>query len=141
MWVAFKQYSLPVPREMYVHNEEHGGVILAYRCSGDCPEVVTMLEGVVEGMQADPLCVSGPGQPRVRAVITPDPDLTAPIAAAAWGATYTATCLDPESLSEFVAKAYGKGPEATCYNGQDLEPPDASVTVCQDAGDAGADGG
>lgn len=140
MWAAFKQYSLPVPREMYVHNQEHGGVVLLYRCGGSCPEVVTMLQDVLDGMTPDPLCVSGQGLPRVRALLTPDPELDTPVAAAAWGATYTATCLDPESLSAFVAEVYGKGTETTCYNGQDLEPPDGSVSLCPDGG-ADADGG
>jgi hypothetical protein len=54
-------------------------------------------------------------------VLTPDPDLDTPIAASAWGATYTATCIDTASLAAFVSEAYGKGPETTCANGEDLE--------------------
>ncbi len=120
-WAAFKKYTLPVPREMYVHNLEHGAVVLMYRCDGECPEVVAALEKIFDEAAGDPLCVSAGGTPKARLVLTPDPNLETPIAATAWGATYTATCIDTASLAKFVSANYGKGPEQTCYAGQDLE--------------------
>jgi hypothetical protein len=121
-WAAFKKYSATiVPREMYVHDLEHGAVVLAYRCADDCPDVVMALEKVFDEAKGDPLCLSAGSTPKARLVLTKDPLLDTPIAAAAWGATYTATCIDTASLAEFVAANYGKGPEATCYNGQDLD--------------------
>ncbi|MDC0743386.1 DUF3105 domain-containing protein [Polyangium mundeleinium] len=120
-WAAFKKYTTPVPREMYVHDLEHGAVVLAHRCDGACPEVVEALEEVFDEAAADPLCLSAGAGPKARLVLTPDADLDTPIAAAAWGATYTATCLDKASLAAFVAEAYGKGPEDICYDGVDIE--------------------
>jgi len=121
-WAAFKKYSTTiVPREMYVHDLEHGAIVLAYRCDGDCPDVVMALEKVFDEAAGDPLCLSAGSTPKARLVLTKDPLLDTPIAAAAWGATYTATCIDTASLAKFVAANYGKGPEATCYNGQDLD--------------------
>jgi hypothetical protein len=125
-WAAFKEYAWPIPREVYVHDMEHGAVVLAYRCDDGCPEVVAMLREVTLEATSDPLCLEVPGSSPTRIVITPDPKLDTPIAAAAWGATYTATCIDKSSLASFVAKAYGKGPEATCFPGKDLTNPDAS---------------
>ncbi|MRG93255.1 DUF3105 domain-containing protein [Polyangium spumosum] len=125
-WAAFKKYTTPVPREMYVHDLEHGAVVLSYRCEDACPEVVAALEKVFDEAAADPLCLSGGAGPKARLVLTPDAELEAPIAAAAWGATYTATCIDTASLAAFVSEVYGKGPEATCFDGVDVEaaPPD-----------------
>jgi Protein of unknown function (DUF3105) len=120
-WVAFKKYTQVVPREMYVHDLEHGAVVLAYRCDGECPEVVMALEKVFDDAKADPLCLTAGSTPKARLVLTPDPLLDTPIAAAAWGATYTATCIDTDSLAQFVAANYGKGTEVTCFNGQDLD--------------------
>jgi len=120
-WAAFKKYDSPVPREIYVHDLEHGAVVLAYRCETSCPEVVAALEEVYDGAAGDPLCISAGAGPKARLVLTPDPDLETPIAASAWGATYTATCIDTASLAAFVAQVYGKGPESTCYDGVDLE--------------------
>lgn len=130
-WAAFKKYKVPVPREMYVHDLEHGAVVLSYRCDDDCPDVVAALEKVFDEVAGDPLCVSAGGGVKARLVLTPDANLETPIAASAWGATYTATCIDTASLAKFVSANYGKGPETTCYAGQDLEvtpPPLCSGT-------------
>jgi hypothetical protein len=133
-WVKFGTYDVPVPREQYVHNLEHGALVLLYKCDGACEDVkeaLATVQGVVSG---DPLCLKNPDGPKERVVITPDPLLDTPIAIAAWGATYTATCLDPPSLADFAKKHYGKGPEDIC--------PDGSALACTDAGaDDAGDGG
>jgi hypothetical protein len=127
-WADFRAYDTPVPREMYVHDQEHGAVVLAYRCDGPCPDVVSALEKVFDGVAPDPLCAGGASS--ARKILTPDPELAAPIAAAAWGATYVATCIDPESLASFVADHYGHGPEQIC--GAGIDP--ATGPTCDDAG-------
>jgi len=118
VWAAYKKFSTAVPRPMYVHNEEHGGVVLAYRCPEGCPDVVAALGDVYDKAASDPSCS---GAVRARLVLTPDPDLPTPIALAAWGATYVATCIDPPSLASFVSSHYGQGPEDTCADGDDIE--------------------
>jgi hypothetical protein len=120
VWAAFKKYTEVVPREMYVHDLEHGAVVFSYNCPSGCPDVVSALASVFDGM-ADPLCLSNPGGPAARVVLTPDPDLATPIAASAWGATYTATCIDLPSLRAFANANYGKGREVLCANGVDVE--------------------
>jgi hypothetical protein len=129
-WAAFKEYASPIPREVYVHDMEHGAVVLLYRCASACPEVVEMLREVVAEATSDPKCVQQAGGHAARLIITPDPELDTTIGAAAWGATYTATCLDKTSLAAFVAEVYGKGPEDICAPGVDLEGPDPGVPVC-----------
>ncbi len=125
IWAAFKTFSTPVPRGYYVHDLEHGAVVLLYRCDvdaggdpgpGGCPDVVASLEQVVAALPDDPLCTAS--GVRVRAVITPDPLLDVPVAAAAWGWTYKADCLDLPSLEAFASEHYGKGTEQVCANGQ-----------------------
>jgi hypothetical protein len=144
IWAAYRKYTVPVPREMYVHDLEHGAIVFAYRCKDPCPDVVAMLSKVFDGMQ-DPLCLTTPGGPPARVVLTPDPLLDTPIAAAAWGATYTATCLDETSLRAFANAHYGQGPEVLCANGQDVEDGiDPCGNVFSDGGtpppvDGGAD--
>ena len=124
-WAAFKKYDIPVPRPMYVHNLEHGSVVMAYRCEEPCPDVVDFLGAAYDDFQADALCV--PTGILHRLVVTPDPDLDEPVAAAAWGATYVATCLDRESLDEFLADHYAKGPENTCAGGLKIDSPDGGL--------------
>lgn len=126
VWAAYQEYDKPVDRRYYVHNLEHGGVVLAYNCqaAGDagavtaCNTIVEALRAAVAAIPNDPLCKDE--GVRVRAVITPDPLLDVPIAAAAWGQTYRAQCLDLPSLTEFVKSSYGFGPESLCANGQPM---------------------
>jgi hypothetical protein len=134
IWASFKKYDQPVPREMYVHDLEHGAIVLAYRCAAPCPEVVAALSSVFDGL-ADPLCLQVPGGPAARVVLTPDPELATPIAAAAWGATYAATCIDLPSLRAFANAHYGQGREQLCADGVDTD----AVQVCGPA-DAGGGG-
>lgn len=134
-WAAFKKYSDPVPREMYVHDLEHGAIVLAYRCQGACPDVVAALGEVFDSL-TDDACPGAPG-PSARVILTPDPLLDTPIAAAAWGATYTATCIDVESLKAFAKANYAKAPEDFCTEGVDV----TGVDPCAVQMDGGADGG
>lgn len=124
VWAAYQEYTKPVDRRYYVHDLEHGGVVLAYNCdaAGDagakvvCTQVIEGLRAAIAALPNDPLC-NGEGV-RVRAILTPDPLLDVPIAAAAWGQTYRAQCLDLPSLVDFVKTSYGFGPESLCANGQ-----------------------
>lgn len=129
-WAKYQKYTTPVPREMYVHDLEHGAVVLLYRCQDACPDVVAALGEVFDAM-TDSSCPGPPG-PVARMVLAPDPDLDTPIAAAAWGATYTATCIDVASLKAFVKEHYAHGPEDLCGDGIDVSG--ANVCETPDAG-------
>ncbi len=126
IWASFDEYTKPVDRRYYVHDLEHGAVVLAYNCAaaGDagavtsCDAIVQALRAAVAAIPNDPQC-EGEGA-RVRFLITPDPLLDVPIAAAAWGRTYRAQCLDTASLGEFVRTSYGFGPEQLCARGQPM---------------------
>ena len=118
-------FATPVPRGYYVHDLEHGAVVLLYHCDADadagCADVVAELQKAVDALPDDPLCTSIADRNdgvRVRAVITPDPDIPTAIAAAAWGWTYTADCVDLPSLTAFAREHYGQGTEQLCGNGQ-----------------------
>lgn len=117
IWAAYQEYTVPVDARYYVHDEEHGAVILLYNCppSSDCTSVVTGLEQVVASVPPDPACV-GSGV-SVRYVLAPDPTIPTPIAAAAWGFVYTAACLDLPSLEQFAAAHHAQGPEEVCTDG------------------------
>ena len=79
----------------------------------------------------DAICAAGV-DPTVtsRFVITPDPELDAPIALSAWRATYVATCIDLPSLTAFVDAHYGEAPENVCAQGKDPADPATGVLDC-----------
>jgi hypothetical protein len=120
VWAAFQAYTSPVPRGYYVHDLEHGAIVLLYRCDPgvDCAAVAAQLQQVSDAIPTDPLCTAAGQGVRVRTVITPDPLLDVPVAAAAWGWTYKAACVDLPSLIDFANAHYGQGPEVLCGNGQ-----------------------
>ena len=109
-------YDPGIERGFYVHNTEHGGVVLLFNCPTGCPAVVAGLEALQDALPQDPSCTP---PIRARTIITADPALPAgvQVGASAWGALYTATCLDEPSLRAFVDGHYAAGPEDTCAQG------------------------
>jgi hypothetical protein len=118
IWAAYQAYPDPVPRGYYVHDLEHGAIVFLYNC-GDagCPDVALALQAASDAIPDDPLCTSAGEGVRVRTVITPDPLIDVPVAAAAWGWVYKAKCVDPGTLRDFALQHYGQGPEMFCSNG------------------------
>jgi len=116
IWAAFQEYSAPVEWPYLVHSMEHGAVVLLYKCDPPgCADVVDQLRKIRDDLAADPTC-SPPT--RVRVIIAPSTTIRTRVAAAAWGATYQAACLDAPTLSAFVADHYRKGPEDLCAAGR-----------------------
>lgn len=113
-WGRWAVHTTPLPRGHYVHNLEHGGVALLYRCASDCPDIVAGLRAVMDAQPQDPACTP-PIKSRI--VLTPDPELDVPVAAAAWTYTYRADCVDAPSLSAFIRDHYDQASESLCFDG------------------------
>ena len=116
-WANFQEYAQPVADGYLVHSMEHGAVLLLYRCASAaaCPEIVAALRTVRAGIPTDPLCDPGI---RVRVILAPRPSLETAVAAAAWGFTYEADCVDAASLTQWGIDHYAKAPENFCSPGQ-----------------------
>lgn len=115
VWADFKEYAAPVEWPYLVHSLEHGAVLLLYKCDPPgCPDVVEGLRKIKDEAPADPRC--DPGTKRI--IIAPSPTIPTKIAAAAWGKTYEAPCLDAPTLSAFVRDNVGKGTEDLCIPGR-----------------------
>jgi hypothetical protein len=138
VWASRGKYTASIPRQLSTHNLEHGWVVLSYRCKSACPDVVAALEKAFDDAQ-DTYCVAN-GDGLSRVLLAPDPDLATPIALSAWGATYTATCIDPTSIAEFIAARIGRGTEMVCGGGQLPSLVTASCVGSSDGG-VGGDGG
>jgi hypothetical protein len=130
-----------VPREEYVHNLEHGGIVLLYNCPWpddggqtvpddggiDEPAACEPDSGVVhvavpdncpvEIQQLVQLYQQGPVFNwfdflfEVKIVVTPDPLLPTRFGAVAWDWSYTSNTLDTVALQCFINARYGRGPE------------------------------
>lgn len=90
-------HGQPIPRELQVHNLEHGGILVQYSCD-DCPGLVAQLEGVVERY-------------RSKVILAPYPDMPARIALTAWGRIAELKDFDERAIARFIDAYRNKGPE------------------------------
>jgi hypothetical protein len=134
VWVAWGSWQTPAPPEYWVHNLEHGGVVLLYKCASACPATVAALQAVIDALPADPICATEAPGVRTRTLLLPDPDLDVPVAAVAWTWIYEAQCVDPVSLSAFINAHYGMGREPYCYEGAYVPAPPPDAGTVHDAG-------
>jgi hypothetical protein len=104
-WPVFRIYDKPVPWGFLVHGLEHGAVVIAHNCSGDCTDDLAQLRELYGAVPPKPGC------PRPPLIVTPDPTLDVPFAASAWGATLRARCFDRERFAAFVERRANRGPE------------------------------
>jgi hypothetical protein len=126
-WAAYKTYMSPIPEGFWVHDLEHGAVVLTYNCAvgqgdaGDCAGEVAAAQAMIDALPSDPLCVelAQPENVLRRTVMTPDPKLDVRFAASAWGWTLRANCFDATIFREFAVAHYGMGTEPLCNDGED----------------------
>lgn len=120
IWAAYQSYSSAVPEGFWVHDLEHGAIVITYNCPGGCASDVAAAQAFIDAQPDDPMCDPSAGDPRVRLVMTPDPGLDVKFAASAWGWTLRADCFDASAFGAFTAAHYGQGREAVCGQGEDL---------------------
>ncbi|HEY4056518.1 MAG TPA: DUF3105 domain-containing protein [Kofleriaceae bacterium] len=115
VWAGWDRSYTSLERGYYVHNLEHGGIVLLYNCPDGCPDVVAQLEQDVRDATPDPTCAAPVTK---RMIIVPDPLLPegVQVAADAWNTYYTASCYDPY-VKTFMRTHYRHGPEDTCGDG------------------------
>ena len=128
-WGVFS--SVVVPREAWVHNLEHGGIVFLFNCGlvdggacasadggydtpcgGDlgvpaasCPDVTTQLTQLRDELKPDQFN-------EVRVLVTADPFLPGRVAAVAWDYSWVGSAVDMSVLRCFRDARYGRGPES-----------------------------
>jgi hypothetical protein len=137
IWADYKTYTRPVPRGFWVHNLEHGAVVITYNCPGGCAGEVAQAQSVIDSY-ADLGCFTSAGVPR-RIVMTPDPLLDVRWAASSWGWTLRASCFEPAVFLKFIQDHYNHAPENECHGDWDFQPDGGPLVL--PCSDAGADGG
>lgn len=90
-WLApWGIHTVPVPKEVQVHNLEDGGVVVQYNC--DCPELQAKLRAIVERYPT-------------QVILAPYPGMDRRIALTAWGRIDKFDELDETRIVRFI-KAY-----------------------------------
>ncbi len=99
-WLNCGVYRQPVPNMNAVHSLEHGAVWITYRSSLPADQV-TALQKMVQEKYA-------PGQRYV--ILSPYPDLPAPVVATAWGNQLTLQKESDDRLGQFIDHFRGRPP-------------------------------
>jgi hypothetical protein len=122
-WAGYGEYATPLARGFWVHNLEHGSVVVSYDCFDEtCGADLEAARGWLGAQRVDDFCLrQGSGKPRL--LLTRDPELEATWAASAWGATLVAGCFEPAVFTDFYQAHVGQGPENICAAGSS-QPPD-----------------
>lgn len=102
-----------LPTERWLHNSEHAGVVLLYRCDpgaglpdgGSCDAMAAPL--IAYAQDGGPLAPDGDA----RYLVTADPNLPTSYTAIAWGWRLEFDAWDPERVSCFARAHLGAGPE------------------------------
>ncbi len=125
IWAAYKTYAAPIPEGFFVHNLEHGAIVLTYNCAaagtpGSCASDVTAAQAMLDALPTDPECAPQGSAVRRRSLMTPDPHLDVAFAASAWGWTLRAKCFDATAFEAFALRHYNQGREDICADGDDV---------------------
>ena len=111
------------PRERWVHNLEHGGVVFLFNCggassdggggdggmssdggAGQCPDVTAALQYLHDERKPDEFN-------EIRIAVTPDPLAPRRVTAVAWDWMWEGDAVDAATMRCFRDRRYGQGPE------------------------------
>ncbi|PRP97898.1 hypothetical protein ENSA5_31310 [Enhygromyxa salina] len=100
-WETWGEHETPVARGHWVHNMEHGAIVLVYNCPEGCEAELELLREVMAAV------------PDRRMLMTEDPLLDGPrFAAVAWNWVYEFDAPDMDALVCFVEQHYNHAPES-----------------------------
>lgn len=110
--------------EGWVHNLEHGQMVVLYRCPEGCtPAAQTELSALQGQIPASPLCAL-PATSSV--VVTRFDDLPTPYAVVTWGRVMFLDTLDVPTIIAYHDQNADRGPEPQCQNAVPGASPSAS---------------
>lgn len=110
VWARYQEYPAAVERPYWVHNLEHGAIVLLYRPDA-APATIAALANVFRALPADPECG------HARALLTPDPLLPRQVAAVAADWLWMADAVDPAAIQAFTLAHRNHAPEDICASG------------------------
>lgn len=99
-WAAWGVYDEPLPARNWVHNLEHGGIVVLHNCADGCSEDIGVLSAWVESLGST-------------ALMTPDPTLQTRFAVVAWEHRLLTNCLDEDGFRDFYDRRVDQAPEST----------------------------
>lgn len=109
-WRTYGPVDQALPAGVWLHNLEHGAVVLLYNCPSACPELVSQLESLYARMPPD----SNGQVESPRLLIIPYTDMDRRIAIVAWDQVVELDAVDADAILGFYSMFVNRGPE--CVN-------------------------
>lgn len=97
-------YDAEVSPGFWLHNLEHGGVVLLYRCPEDCAELKRQLQGLYSTLRRSKYG-------NVKMVVAPDSSLEGRVTALAWNRREALDRFDEGKIRSFYEAYVDHGPE------------------------------
>jgi plasmid stabilization system protein ParE len=110
VWLRYQEYPQPVARGYWVHNLEHGAIVVLYRPDASA-DVVRQIGDAFRSIPADPACG------HQRALLVPDPLLPRLTAVVAADFALVSDTVDAAAVRAFAVARRGRGPEQVCDQG------------------------
>ena len=98
-------YARPLPEGRWVHNLEHGGVVVLYKCPSGCPDLVKQLEDFYA------TAPQSTHWKEVKLVVTPYDKMEHQLAIVAWDWVDELDAFDRDRLLKFYNGHLDRGPE------------------------------
>jgi hypothetical protein len=111
----------------WVHNLEHGQMVVLYRCPEGCTDSAqAALQALQPQLPPSPLCAF-PASESV--AVAPFDDMPTPYAALTWGRVMFLDSLDVAAIATFSAQSADRGPEPECQNAVPGASPSAAPSA------------
>ena len=81
---VYKTYTKPFLPGFWVHNLEHGAMVITYNCPGGCAAELAEAQAFIDSLPTD--CPAAVNAQKRRIIMLPDPELDVRFAASAWNA-------------------------------------------------------
>ena len=98
-------YDSPVPEGNFMHDLEHGGIVILYNCPTACPDMVTQFRGLLTSLP------KSQDFNQVKLVVSPNDKIKHLIALLAWDYEQDLDSYDAAAIRTFYQAHLDKGPE------------------------------
>jgi hypothetical protein len=102
-WAEWGVHDDELAPRNWIHNLEHGGVVILYDCPDGCVEDITTLSSYVEGVE---------GVEGALVILTSYTGLPTQFAAVAWQHRILLECADTDALDTFIEENGDQAPES-----------------------------
>lgn len=110
IWARYREHTATVPRGYWVHDLEHGAIVLLYRPDAGSA-VIDAMRAAYAALPPDAACG------HERALLTPDPLLDRPFAVVAANSELRCDVVSQQAILDFATVHRGHGPEDACADG------------------------